>query len=1006
MIKSRIIRFLCITLVGTTLALAIILVFAVLNGVVTLPSLGEETESPRRPFGGTFDLSDILGSLDPKDLSDFTWETLSPEDFPEPDMEFPPLPSEWDTLPPEWDTLPSEWGEEDPLDPEELGGLLAGMNGDLAMPSALAAGVASQLTVMTVTSQQAGPLYLKVKSHGVYTGQGWGEVAEPFDRRVGEGYSAVYLPYMLMDMDTPFEGYALTVEPVMSLRAIPYYLTTNYEGDGQMQLSEAEATGPSDTPYTLFYRPLSAYLPAPLAGEPLASYEAAYAAYARDNYLEIDETSLAYLRLVIEQQGFRGDDPEIIQKVAVYIQNAAEYALDYDQRMDQESNVVVAFLAAYKKGVCRHFASAATLLYRALGIPARYTVGFMTSVEAGVPTAVKGKDGHAWVEVYVDGFGWQYVEVTGGSSGDDPLGENPSGGDSSGEGSGGTDPVDPSEDWIDLMTGRNGFLYPNGRLPEGAKDTPLLEVISSCTGRTLLKLHSFGAYDGQAFQKAEEEPPLLPAGTSSAFLTGQYLEASGLGRRSQMRIRTLRDIYVVPYYVDALPWGAAELEVGEHAVTGEGTMEYMASFFTDTPGYAPTGYEASGAEHHAVYAPYAYANYLAVEGEVAEHLELLVEEMGWRDLEREKMIPAVVAYLGSTCTLNEAYDKGLDREENPVKAFLEVYREGSIRYFAATATLIYRTLGIPTRYTVGFLAQTEMGRKLSLKGEDAYAWCEVYIDSIGWVALEVIDEGVQRQSVTLKPADMNVLYKAGETVTHNGLLEGFESFEAQGYTYKATVTREGDGPGQSALHIESLTILDPQGVDVTHIFDLTLEEGTLWVYIGELYLKSTSATKTYDGTPFESVEVQISEGSLPQGYFLVILPSARQQKDVGVCTASFRVMICYEEAGEIEDRTLWFSIRKEYGTHTITPAQLVIQAKGGTKTYDGSPLSAEGYEILEGSLAPGDHIAHITLEGSQTRIGRSESVITELEILNRNGENVTHNYAIETLTGMLQILPP
>ena len=39
--------------------------------------------------------------------------------------------------------------------------------------------------------------------------------------------------------------------------------------------------------------------------------------------------------------------------------------------MDDEADVVVAFLTKYKEGICQHYASAATLLFRELGIPAR-----------------------------------------------------------------------------------------------------------------------------------------------------------------------------------------------------------------------------------------------------------------------------------------------------------------------------------------------------------------------------------------------------------------------------------------------------------------------------------------------------------------------------------------------------------------------------------------------------------------------------------------------------------
>ena len=87
------------------------------------------------------------------------------------------------------------------------------------------------------------------------------------------------------------------------------------------------------------------------------------------------------LRSIKFKEGFYKKDMETVLKVADYIQKSAKYNLAYDRELDSESNVAVAFLDEYKEGVCQHYASAATLLYRAMGIPARYTVGFF--IETG-----------------------------------------------------------------------------------------------------------------------------------------------------------------------------------------------------------------------------------------------------------------------------------------------------------------------------------------------------------------------------------------------------------------------------------------------------------------------------------------------------------------------------------------------------------------------------------------------------------------------------------------------
>ncbi|MFQ7452488.1 MAG: transglutaminase-like domain-containing protein [Flavonifractor plautii] len=70
------------------------------------------------------------------------------------------------------------------------------------------------------------------------------------------------------------------------------------------------------------------------------------------------------------------------------------------------------FLTESHRGYCMHFASAAVLLLRSMGVPARYVSGFVADVPASGRVNVPDSAAHAWVEVYIDGYGWEPVEVT------------------------------------------------------------------------------------------------------------------------------------------------------------------------------------------------------------------------------------------------------------------------------------------------------------------------------------------------------------------------------------------------------------------------------------------------------------------------------------------------------------------------------------------------------------------------------------------------------------------
>lgn len=75
--------------------------------------------------------------------------------------------------------------------------------------------------------------------------------------------------------------------------------------------------------------------------------------------------------------------------------------------------------------------------------------------------------------------------------------------------------------------------------------------------------------------------------------------------------------------------------------------------------------------------------------------------------------------------------------------FLEEYREGYAAHYATAATVMFRYLGIPSRYVEGFLitpehvSNLEPYEKLIITGENAHAWTEIYIDKIGWIPIEV-----------------------------------------------------------------------------------------------------------------------------------------------------------------------------------------------------------------------------------------------------------------------------
>ena len=291
-----------------------------------------------------------------------------------------------------------------------------------------------RLIVGLLLPAQDGTFYLREHSYGDFNRRTWSESGQ---NRYGEtldgGYGYQYLTSTAMEK----LGYTLSHAQLreMLLFMLPYYPnpdgTTPAVGSDTLNLDTNLPEYGVNYFYTDYenhpvtrYMALSEAQREALLGD-LADEELAYREFVYDHYLEVHPETRAFLQDIINEQGFELSDPELILKVASYIRSAAEYDADdfLAYQIETSEDAVIAFLRDFKKGLCRHYASAAAMMYRTLGIPARYAVGFMMQeAKAGKWNEIissNGPDnmGHAWVEVYLDGLGWVAVEVTGGSGG-------------------------------------------------------------------------------------------------------------------------------------------------------------------------------------------------------------------------------------------------------------------------------------------------------------------------------------------------------------------------------------------------------------------------------------------------------------------------------------------------------------------------------------------------------------------------------------------------------------
>ncbi len=159
-----------------------------------------------------------------------------------------------------------------------------------------------------------------------------------------------------------------------------------------------------------------------------------------NKYLGVPDENREKITQLCSEQGWEKDDPELEEKIADYFEKNFKYTLK-PGLVPWHTDFVNYFLFENKEGLCAHFATAGTLIYRCLGIPARYVEGYAldyplvmdeqkileeedpqnwyngTSPLSPRPVTVELNDfsAHGWVEIYKDGYGWVPVELTPGA---------------------------------------------------------------------------------------------------------------------------------------------------------------------------------------------------------------------------------------------------------------------------------------------------------------------------------------------------------------------------------------------------------------------------------------------------------------------------------------------------------------------------------------------------------------------------------------------------------------
>ena len=169
-----------------------------------------------------------------------------------------------------------------------------------------------------------------------------------------------------------------------------------------------------------------------------------------------------------------------------------------------------------------------------------------------------------------------------------------------------------------------------------------------------------------------------------------------------------------------------------------------------------------------------------------------------------------------------------------------------------------------------------------------------------------------------------------------------------------------------------------------------------------LVISSASAAGTYNGEPITDDRWDLLEGDLNEGHKLYVEVSG-SQTDVGMSENTLSAVVRDADGNDVSAE---YNIQYKPGSLSIRSKRITLTAASQMKEYDGTPLYLNDYTIDNPSAIIEGATMYVTVEGSITEIGTAQNVITDVDIYNEYGENITRNYSIKIVKGELRVYSP
>lgn len=303
---------------------------------------------------------------------------------------------------------------------QQMGGTLDMEDGNVSRGNVYAAGV--RLMDIYASQQPTSTIYLHQSSRGDYENGQWGENLDgkiflrlstgSVDWSHWQHIPETVMDTLIYDLNDRFSDAQPTglgiypVENQETLKPIPYF--------------SQEISGEIQDGYGVFYYPIT------LLTIPWERVEAEepwnrelmelYRQEAQSIYTQLPSSGLTKFRQLVEANPL-----ESLEEVTMFIHHTLTTYATYTQAPGMfplNEDPAEYFLFESGRGYCQHFATAAVILYRMYGIPARYATGYavkpsdFTEENGEFHAEVTDESAHAWVEICLPDYGWVPVETT------------------------------------------------------------------------------------------------------------------------------------------------------------------------------------------------------------------------------------------------------------------------------------------------------------------------------------------------------------------------------------------------------------------------------------------------------------------------------------------------------------------------------------------------------------------------------------------------------------------